>query len=125
VFDLLYRLSDSRININKKYKINNCIDNIITWHFWFIDAKISDNNAESEKVPRMLAAFPRWIAREILSKRNFFDFESPDSAISRFPMTLIKSMASLHQGPKVSKAKPLNKNKHKITFPKKFQKITF
>jgi hypothetical protein len=29
------------------------------------------------------------MAREILSKRNFFDFESPDSAISRFPMTLI------------------------------------
>jgi hypothetical protein len=48
------------------------------------------------------------MAREILSKRNFFDFESPDSAISRFPMTLMKSMASLHQGPKVSKAKPLN-----------------
>jgi hypothetical protein len=38
------------------------------------------------------------MAREILSKRNFFDFESPDSAISRFPMTLMKSMASLHQG---------------------------
>jgi hypothetical protein len=48
------------------------------------------------------------MAREILSKRNFFDFESPDSAISRFPMTLMKSMVSLHQGPKVSKAKPLN-----------------
>jgi hypothetical protein len=48
------------------------------------------------------------MAKEILSKRNFFDFESPDSAISRFPMTLIKSMVSLHQGPKVSKAKPLN-----------------
>jgi hypothetical protein len=44
------------------------------------------------------------MAREILSKRNFFDFESPDSAISRFPMTLKKSMASLHQGPKVSNA---------------------
>jgi hypothetical protein len=41
------------------------------------------------------------MAREILSKRNFFDFESPDSAISRFPMTLMKSMASLHQGPKL------------------------
>jgi hypothetical protein len=26
------------------------------------------------------------MAREILSKRNFFDFESPDSAISRFPI---------------------------------------
>jgi hypothetical protein len=48
------------------------------------------------------------MAREILSKRNFFDFESPDSAISRVPMTLMKSMASLHQGPKISKAKPLN-----------------
>jgi hypothetical protein len=48
------------------------------------------------------------MAREILSKRNFFDFESPDSAISGFPMTLMKSMASLHQGPKVSNAKPLN-----------------
>jgi hypothetical protein len=43
------------------------------------------------------------MAREILSKRNFFDFESPDSAIS-----WLKSMASLHQGPKVSNAKPLN-----------------
>jgi hypothetical protein len=41
-------------------------------------------------------------------KSNFFDFESPDSAISQFPMTLMKSMASLHQGPKASKAKPLN-----------------
>jgi hypothetical protein len=48
------------------------------------------------------------MAREILSKSNFFDFESPDSAISQFPMTLMKSMASLHQGPKASKAKPLN-----------------
>jgi hypothetical protein len=48
------------------------------------------------------------MAREILSKRNFFDFESPDSAISRSPMTLMKSIVSLHQGPKVSKAKPLN-----------------
>jgi hypothetical protein len=43
--------------------------------------KISDNNEESGKVPRMLATFPRWMAREILSKRNFFDFESPASAI--------------------------------------------
>jgi hypothetical protein len=59
-------------------------------------------------VPRMLAAFPRSMAREILSKRNFLDFESPDSAISRSPMTLMKSIVSLHQGPKVSKAKPLN-----------------
>jgi hypothetical protein len=38
------------------------------------------------------------MAREIPSKRNFLDFELPDSAISRFPMTLMKSMASLHQG---------------------------
>jgi hypothetical protein len=74
----------------------------------FYNTNISDNNAESGKVPRMLEAFPRWMAREILSKRNFFDFESPDSAISQFPMTWMKSMASLHQGPKVSKAKPLN-----------------
>jgi hypothetical protein len=59
-------------------------------------------------VPRMLAAFPRWMAREILSNKNFLDFESPDSAISRYPMTLMKSIVSLHQGPKVSKAKPLN-----------------
>jgi hypothetical protein len=35
-------------------------------------------------------------------------FESLDSTISRFPMTLMKSMASLHQGPKLSKAKLLN-----------------
>jgi hypothetical protein len=45
------------------------------------------------------------MAREILSKRNFLDFQSPDSAISRSPMTLMKSIVSLHQGPKVSKAK--------------------
>jgi hypothetical protein len=56
----------------------------------------------------MLAAFPRWMAKEILSKRNFLDFESPDFAISRSPMTLMKSIDSLHQGPKVSKVKPLN-----------------
>jgi hypothetical protein len=49
----------------------------------FYNTKISDNIAESGKVPRMLAAFPRWMAREILSKRNLFDFESPDSAISK------------------------------------------
>jgi hypothetical protein len=76
--------------------------------FLFYNTKISDNNAESGKVARMLAAFPRRMAREILSKRNFFYFKSLDSAKSRFPMTLMKSVASLHQGPKVSKAKPLN-----------------
>jgi hypothetical protein len=37
------------------------------------------------------------MAREILSKRNFLDFESPDSAISRSPMTLIKSIVSLNE----------------------------
>jgi hypothetical protein len=57
-----------------------------------------------EKCPEYLQR----MAREIHSKRNFFDFESPDSAISRSPMTLMKSIVSLHQGPKVSKAKPLN-----------------
>jgi hypothetical protein len=37
-----------------------CIDNIITYiTFLIYNAKISDNNAESGKVPRMLAAFPR------------------------------------------------------------------
>jgi hypothetical protein len=41
------------------------------------------------------------MAREILSKRNFFDFESPDSAISQSPMTLIKSIVSF-----ISAAKP-------------------
>jgi hypothetical protein len=41
--------------------------------FLFYNTKISDNNAESGKVPQMLAAFPRWMAKEILSKRNFFD----------------------------------------------------
>jgi hypothetical protein len=76
--------------------------------FLFYNTKISDNNAESGKVSRMLAAFPRWMVRKNLSKRIFFDFESPDSAISRFAMTLMKSIASLRQGPKVSKAKPLN-----------------
>jgi hypothetical protein len=66
--------------------------NIYYITFLIYNAKISDNNAESGKVPRMLAAFPRWMAREILSKRNFLDFESPDSAISRSPMTLMKSI---------------------------------
>jgi hypothetical protein len=66
--------------------------------FLIYNAKISDNNVESGKVPRMLAAFTRWMAREILSKRNFLDFESPDSAISRSPITLMKSIDSLHQG---------------------------
>jgi hypothetical protein len=61
-----------------------------------------------EKCPESLQRFQLEWAREILSKKNFFDLESLDSAISRFPMTLMKSMASLHQGPKVSKAKPLN-----------------
>jgi hypothetical protein len=61
-----------------------------------------------EKCPECLQRFHVEWRGEILSKRNFFDFESPDSAISRFPMTLTKSMVSLHQGPKVSKAKPLN-----------------
>jgi hypothetical protein len=28
------------------------------------NTKISDNNAESGKVPRMLAAFPRWMAKK-------------------------------------------------------------
>jgi hypothetical protein len=55
-----------------------------------------------EKCPECLQRF------HVEWKRNFFDFESPDSAISQFPMTLMKSMASLHQGPKVSNAKPLN-----------------
>jgi hypothetical protein len=45
------------------------------------------------------------MAREILSKSNFFDFESPEVD---FPMTLMKSIVSLHQGPKVSNAKSLN-----------------
>jgi hypothetical protein len=57
------------------------------------------------KEPRQLSLKKK---RKILSKRNFFDFESSGTVISRFPMTLMKSMVSLHQGPKVSKAKPLN-----------------
>jgi hypothetical protein len=38
-----------------------------------------------EKCPECLQRFRVEMAREILSKRNFFDFESPDSAISLFP----------------------------------------
>jgi hypothetical protein len=34
-------------------------------------AKMSDNNAESGKVPRMLAAFPRLMGREISLKKEF------------------------------------------------------
>jgi hypothetical protein len=82
--------------------------------FLVYNTKISDNNAESGKMPRMLVAFPCRIARKILSKRNF---KSPCSAISQFPMTLMKSMASLHQGPKVSKAKPLNTKFDEIIEP--------
>jgi hypothetical protein len=66
--------------IIKKY-VCKCIFYYITFLFYI--TKISDNIAESGKMPRMLAAFPRCMAREILSKRNFFDFESPDSAIRR------------------------------------------
>jgi hypothetical protein len=43
------------------------------------------------------------MAREILSKRNFFDFESPDSVISRSPMTLMNSMGADMQKPYTSK----------------------
>jgi hypothetical protein len=53
-----------------------------------------------EKCPECLQRF------HVEWQGNFFDFESTDSAISLFPMILMKSMASLHQGPKVSKAKP-------------------
>jgi hypothetical protein len=35
------------------------VNNIITKTFLFYNTKISDNIAESGKVPRMLAAFPR------------------------------------------------------------------
>jgi hypothetical protein len=113
------RKMTSKLYINLKKNINaqftksglsenyqNIIINQLKYiTFLVYNTKISDNNAESGKVPRMLAAFPRCIEREILSKRNFFDFELPDDMS---PMTLMKSMASLHQGPKVSKAKPLN-----------------
>jgi hypothetical protein len=38
----------------------HCIINQFKYiHFLFYNTKISDNNAESGKVPRMLAAFPR------------------------------------------------------------------
>jgi hypothetical protein len=60
-----------------------------------------------EKCPECLQRFHVEWPREILSKRNFLDFEYPGSAISRSPMTLMKSIVSLHQGPKVSKAKTL------------------
>jgi hypothetical protein len=68
------------ITVNNNNKNKNIIllrfysfyNNYMT--FLIYNAKISDNNAESGKVPRMLAAFPRLMAREILSKRNFLDF---------------------------------------------------
>jgi hypothetical protein len=59
-----------------------------------------------EKCPECLQRFH--VEWQGISSQNFFHFESHDFAISQFPMTLMKSMASLHQGPKVSKAKPLN-----------------
>jgi hypothetical protein len=55
----------------------------------------------------MLAAFPRWIAKEIRWRRKYFAFKSPLSAIHFEPTLSIKELASLHQGPKVSKARAL------------------
>jgi hypothetical protein len=49
------------------WKLDLFVSRYIT--FLVYNTKISDNNAESGIVPRMLAAFPRCIAREILSKR--------------------------------------------------------
>jgi hypothetical protein len=54
-----------------------------------------------EKCPDCLQRFHVEWQGKSSQNRNFFDFESPDSAISRFPMTLMKSMVSLHQGKKV------------------------
>jgi hypothetical protein len=45
------------IFLNILLKKNNNKHNYMT--FLIYNAKISDNNAESGKVPRMLAAFPR------------------------------------------------------------------
>jgi hypothetical protein len=59
-----------------------------------------------EKCPECLQRFHVEWQGKSSQKRNFLDFESPDSAISRSPITLMKSIVSLHQGPKVSKAKP-------------------
>jgi hypothetical protein len=76
--------------------------------FSFYNTKISDNNAESGKVPECLQRFHvEWQGKSSRKGISLL-FESPDSAIRRFPMTLMKSMASLHRGPKVSKAKLLN-----------------
>jgi hypothetical protein len=49
------------------------------------------------------------MAREILSKRNFFDFESPDSAITRFPMTFIYECFIIHTY-RVVPIKPARRN---------------
>jgi hypothetical protein len=45
-------------------------------HFFVLNTKISDNNADLEKCPECLQRFHIEWQREILSKRNFFDFES-------------------------------------------------
>jgi hypothetical protein len=47
-------------NINNTVINNNNFNNISRYYitFLFYNTKISDNNAESGKVPRMLAAFP-------------------------------------------------------------------
>jgi hypothetical protein len=57
---------------------------------------MSDNNAESGKVPRMLAAFPRWIAREILSKKIIaFSSYSPDII---FLMKIVIKLKNKYRG---------------------------
>jgi hypothetical protein len=43
----------------------------------------------------MLAAFPRWIAKEIRWRRKYFAFKSPLSAINFEPTLSIKELASL------------------------------
>jgi hypothetical protein len=67
----------------------------------FYNTKISDNIAESRKVPECLQRFHvEWQGK---SSRKGISL-----ILNRLiPMTLMKSMASLHQRPKVSIAKPL------------------
>jgi hypothetical protein len=67
----------------------------------FYNTKISDNIAESRKVPECLQRFHvEWQGK---SSRKGISL-----ILNRLiPMTLMKSMASLHQRPKVSNAKLL------------------
>jgi hypothetical protein len=72
-----------------------CLELYITFCFTIQKFPIIMRNLE--KCPECLQRFHvEWQGKSSQKGiSNLFDFESPDSVISRFPMTLMRSMASL------------------------------